>query len=184
MNKVLTSAIALIFISAMFLCCKKDDNSTATNSITITGTFTIGDKTYTNPTFDIGDPNLHKGIIRPNYQVQKYPTSNMIYIEPVDIYDLGNNIALNYYYSIYSDAVGADISSSAYIGVYLNSEKGEGVWLYCDNLLTTVTKVGEVDDYIEGTYEGLFTESPAKKDVVEYPVAGKFKVKRYEFIEK
>jgi len=183
MKKLFSVMLALAIFSAIFISCSKDDeNASPSNSITITGEFIIGEKTYTNPTFDLGEPELHEGYVRPNYQNLKVPVPNMIEIEPFDQFDLGNNTVLDYGYSIYSDAPGTDLPSSAHIEVYLNVAKESGIWLYCDNLLTTVTKVGDVGGYIEGTYEGTFY--PSVKSEVSYPVKGKFKVKRIEYITK
>lgn len=179
MKKLLSALLVLTMISTIFISCSKDDENTSpSNSISITGTFTVGDKTYTNPTFDLGDPSEHEGYIMPNYQ--KIPAPNQIKIQAAEDFDLGNNILLDYYCYINTNTPG-EASASAYIEVYMNVAK-EGLWIYCDNVTATVTKVGDVGGYIEGTYVGTFY--PDKKIEVSYPVKGTFKVKRIEYITK
>ncbi len=185
MKKLLTSIFAIALIGLVFNSCKKDDETVLDNSITIEGTFTIGDKTFTNPTFDLGKADEHEGYVRPNYQDLKSVVPNMIKIQPIEEgIDVENDFWLEYDYYVYSDSPGTDIESEAYLSIYQPiavKSSGDGLWLYCGNLKTTITKVGEVGDYIEGTLEGTFSLS--KKAETTYPVKGKFKVKRIAYEE-
>ncbi|HSA04809.1 MAG TPA: hypothetical protein P5145_04365, partial [Tenuifilaceae bacterium] len=158
-------------VGATFLSCQKDDEESLSNYIKITGEFSVGDKIYTNPTFDLGEPDLHKGYLSP--MVSK--TGNMIKVMLVDNFELGNDIVLYYEYYIYGETVG-EFESSAYVGIYLTTKGEYGTHLYCDDLTTKITKVGAVGGYIEGEYEGTFYQD--KKAVEGYPIKGKFKVKR------
>jgi len=172
MKKTFVLIAVFALAVSVFVSCEKSDESSS-NSITITGTFTVGDKTYENPTFDLGDPTAHIGYI----QIQVPLKSNRIYVGPKEPFDVGNGIFLNYEYYINGDAPGT-YESDAYVSVYIPNGKS-GIWLYSSDLTSTVTKVEAVGGYIEGYYEGTFY--PDKKTVEGYTVAGKFKVKRVEY---
>lgn len=96
-----------------------------------------------------------------------------------DYIDLGNNIYLYYDFDIYSATTGSDIEMSAYIVIYENIQTKSNLYIYDLNALATITKVGDVGEYIEGTFEGDFDYD--KKGVIPpFHVKGKFKVKRVE----
>lgn len=173
MKKLLTLIAMFTLVGATFVSCEKDDEESLSNYIKITGEFTVGDKTYTNPTFDLGEPDLHTAYLSPMFE-----KTNMIKVEPIEEFDLGNNIMLDYDYYIYGETLGEQ-ESSAYISIYLPREKADGFWIYSNDIFTKITKVDEVGGYIEGEYEGTFY--PETKDVEGYPVKGKFKVKRIEY---
>lgn len=175
MRKLFTLVFAITIVGLIFNSCKKDDETVLDNSITIEGTFTVGDKTYTNPTFDLGASTDHKGFRYPMYVKSIEPTY-MIKIEPLeDVFDLGEGMLLEYDYYIYSDAVGVKTNSEVEFGVF-DPLKQVGFWLYSNNVTTTVTTVDAVGGYIEGTFEGTFYVE--RKVETTYPVKGKFKVKR------
>lgn len=170
MKKLLTLIAIFAIVGATLVSCEKEDEESLSNYIKITGEFTVGEKTYTNPTFDLGEPDLHIAYLSPMFQ-----KTNMIKVEPFEAFDLGNNIILDYDYYIYGEAVG-EFESNANIAIYIPEKVSYGFWIYCSDLTTKITKVGEVGGYIEGEYEGTFY--PDKKSVEGYPVKGKFKVKR------
>lgn len=181
MKKFFAVAVAFFFVSTHFIGCKKDNNDApGSNSITITGTFTVGETTFNNATFFLGDPNAHEGYVRPNYQIVRKDVLNMIEIVPVNNIDLGNNIFLSYEYYIFTDTPGS-VQSELYIKVLEGDVKGNFM-IACYNAPVKITKVDEVGGYIEGTFEGTFHID--KKSVDSYPVKGRFKVKRIEYITK
>ena len=173
MKRLFTAIVVLALVGATFNSCKKDD-STISNSVTITGTFTIGDKTYTNPTFNLGDPDLHQGYLTTYYKV---PTYNGLRIEDVDGIDLGNNTLLSYNCDIYTVEPGVT-TMYCYLEIYPSLAKTTGLYIYSSDAAVTVTKVDAVGGYIEGTYEGDFFLD--KKETVPYHLSGKFKVKHTE----
>lgn len=170
--------LALTIFSAIFISCSKDDeNASPSNSITIQGEFTVGDKTFTNPTFDLGTPDDLTAYLA-NYG--KSETYNTIVIDNEDV-DLGDNFAMNYDIDIYSDTVGSDFSMSAYIAIYENiMAKQGGLYIYSSGAKAKITKVGEVGGYIEGTFEGDFYYDKKAPEPAPFYVKGKFKVKRVE----
>lgn len=173
MKKLLTLIAAFVLLSITLVSCQKDDES-ASNSVTISGSFDVGDKTFNNPTFDLGSPNDHIGYFSP--MIGK--SENMIVVEPADYIELGNNIVLDYELYIYRTTPG-DATSYANLAVFLPTKNG-GLWLYCNNVAATLTKVGEVGDYIEGKYEGTF--SLDKKEDITHFVKGTFKVKHVNLV--
>jgi len=172
MKKLLSAIFALALIGIVLNSCKKDDETILDNSITIEGTFTIGEKTFTNPTFNLGEPNLHIGYIRSGFN----KSGNIIIAEPFDEFELGDGIMMNYTYYIYNDTVG-ESESDVNISVYLPVKSG-GLFIHSGSLVTKITHVGDVGGYIEGHYEGLFYPNVKKEE--SYFVKGKFKVKRIE----
>lgn len=178
-NKLLIS-FCLLFISCHFIGCKKDVNdSYGENYITITGSFTVGEKNFKNTTFYLGDPSYHEGYIRPRILNAKHVVENMIVIEPVDNVTIGTDVFINYEYYIYRDTPGS-VESELYINIFDSSEIGNfSISSY--NVPTKITKVDEVDGYIEGSFEGTFG---IDKKTGTYPVKGKFKVKRIDYITK
>ncbi len=173
MKKLITLFTVFVLVGITVVSCEKDDSESASNSIKITGTFTVGDKTYENPTFDLGDPTAHIGYI----QIQEPLKSNRIYVGPKEPFDVGNGIFLNYESYINGDAPGT-YESDAYVSVYIPNGKS-GIWLYSSDLTSTITKVDEVGGYIEGYYEGTFYQE--SKLTGSYTVKGKFKVLRIEY---
>ena len=173
MNKLPVLIVLLVLAGATFVSCKKDDAS-ASNSVTISGSFDVGEKTFNNPTFDLGSPNDHIGYFTP--MIGK--TENMIVVEPSSQLELGNNIVLDYELDIYRVTPG-EVASYARLAVFL-PEKNSGLWIYCNNVAVTLTKVGAVGDYIEGKYEGTFLLD--KKEEIHF-VKGYFKVKHVEQVK-
>jgi hypothetical protein len=173
MKKLITLIAAFVLVGTSIVSCEKDDSESASNSITIKGTFTAGDKTYENPTFNLGDPSDHIGFIQTNIPVK----ANRIYVGPKEPFDVGDGNFLNYESYINGDAPGT-YESDAYVSVYIPNGKS-GIWLYSSNLTSTVTKVDEVGEYIEGYYEGTFYQET--KSAGSYTVKGKFKVLRIEY---
>ena len=169
MKRLLTAIFVLALIGASFYSCKKDETThNPNNSITITGTFTIGDNTFTNPTFDLGEPTNHVG----SYRIYTLPaTVNGLEFYPKNDIDLGNNVTLSYENEIYSAATGtADMFAEFHF--YLN---GTLFTLYSETATAKVTKIDAVGGYIEGTYEGTFYE-PTRKNQTSYSIKGSFKV--------
>lgn len=176
MKKLLTSIFVLAFIGILLNSCKKDDENVAENTVTIQGEFTIGTKTFTNPTFDLGSPaNLTAYLA--NYS--KSSTYNTIVISNDNI-DLGNNILMDYDIDIYSVTTGRDFSMYTYIAIYDNIPAKSGLYIYSYDAKATITKVGDVGGYIEGTFEGDFYLDKKLPDPAPYHVKGKFKVKRVQ----
>ena len=177
MKRLLTAIFAFALIGIVFTSCKKDDETVLDNSITIEGTFTVGDKTYTNPTFDLGLSDQYIGY---TYSNTKLLFHNTIGVE-IESFDLGNNALLDYSLTINTAVAGAEeISIQANLYIYLDAAKTSNFQLYSDSAKAIVTKVDDVGGYIEGTFEGDFSE-PGKK-TTPYHVKGKFKVKHIENI--
>lgn len=175
MKKLLTLIAAFALVGVTFVSCEKDDEESASNSITITGNVVIGEKEFTNPTFNLGNPDEHQG-----YTVTfvKKNVANGIIIEPVELISIGNNLLLGYQMEIYSAEVGQTTmycNVSIYDGTPLN--KTYGFAASASQVTVNITKVGAVGEYIEGTYEGEFGE-PTKTEIPTYQIKGKFKVKR------
>lgn len=167
--------LVLTMISAIFISCSKDDENTSpSNSITIQGEFTIGTKTFTNPTFDLGSPADLTAYLGYNTKTTEY---NTIYIENEDI-DLGNNIFMDYDIDIYSATTGSDFSMYVYVAIYENIPAKSGLYIYSYDAKATVTKVGDVGGYIEGTFEGDFYYDKKIIEVAPFHLKGTFKVKR------
>jgi len=173
MKKLVSAIAVLAVVSALFISCEKDEESLS-NSVTIEGTFTIGEKTYTNPTFNLGEPEAHVGYLV-NYGIAK--EYNGIYIGHEENVDLGDNVELEYYFQIYSAQVGESTMYSEF-EIYLNLPvKESGLYIYSGNASVNVTKIDEVGGYIEGTYEGDFYYDKKGSEAPFY-LKGKFKVKR------
>ncbi|HSA05184.1 MAG TPA: hypothetical protein P5145_06310 [Tenuifilaceae bacterium] len=177
MKKLFTLITVLALVSATFVSCEKDDSEPASNSITITGTFNVGEKEFTNPTFNLGSAEDHEGFLT-SYDVLKAANGIKIYA-PMDI-DLGNNLNLYYEMEIYTAQTGT-ANMFCNVGIYEQGtvNKVGGFYLSCSQGSVTVSKIGEVGGYIEGTYEGDFYEGD-KGEVAPYHVKGKFKVKRVD----
>lgn len=172
MKKLLTFITVITLLGVTFVSCEKDSEVSSENFIRITGEFTVGDSTFTSPIFNLGDPTLHVGYLSPMVSKE----GNMIKIEPDSALVVDNDIMLDYDYYIYGSTTG-EFASSAYIAIYV-PVKTSGFWIYSDDFTTTVTKVGNIGEYIEGYYEGTFFLD--KKAEVSYPVKGKFKVERID----
>ncbi len=176
MKKIITlfSLIGLLCIG--FVSCKKDSEEVATNYVKIEGTFTIGEKEYISPTFDLGNPEDHEAQL--NTVISKN-TYNGITIIPAQAFDLGNDNSLMYYMEINSAEVGP---AQMYCNFRINSaiNKSTSLFISNDEVNVNITKIGEVGGYIEGTYESDFYLSGEKQ--APFHVKGKFKVKRYESI--
>jgi len=173
MKKLFLFFLSLTTIFVSFTACEKEDGKlTGVNVVSFTGDLVIGNKTYTNPTFDLGDPNEHIAYTRPQYN--KNSVVNIIKMEPWDIIYLPDNLVFNYNFDINTDEVGV-AESDGYIEISIDDSE-EGIWLYGE-FTTTITKIEEIGGYIEGTYTGTFYPSIKKK---ENPIAveGVFKVKR------
>ena len=153
MKRLLTAIFVLALIGVSINSCKKDEATASGNSVTITGTFTVGDKTFTDPTFDLGTPEQHYGY---TYYNTKPPVATAIQIgSGENDIDLGENVFLYYYMDIYSAAPGTAIETYSYFEVYLDTPaKSTSLSIYSYDALATVTKVDEIGGYIEGTYEG------------------------------
>lgn len=174
MKKLLALIAAFLFVGITIVSCDKDESESASNSITITGNFEVGNKTYEDPTFILGNSDDNIGWFQPNIK----KGDSIIVIGAVSEIDLGNNIALYYDYTIYGDTPG-EFQSSAHIAIYLNESK-TSLSIFCDNLTITLTKVGTVGGYIEGFYEGNF--QPEVKKAETYAVKGNFRVRRVKYL--
>lgn len=173
MKKLILFLLALVTISVSFVSCEKEDEKlTGVNVVSFTGELIIGDKTYTNPTFDLGDPKEHIAYLRPQYN--KNSMVNFIKMEPWDIIYLPENLVFNYNFNINTDKVGV-AESDGYIRISID-DSDEEIWLDGE-FTTTITKMEEIDGYIEGTYTGTFY-SYNKKEGNPITVEGAFKVKR------
>lgn len=172
MKKLFTLIAVFALVGTSFISCEKDDES-ASNTITITGTFGVGDKTYTNPTFDLGSPEDHIAWIQAT--PMKNGSANMIKVYLKDeIINIGGEYNLYYRLRIYNDQPGeADGEINVEIFTY---EEKSSVYFGSDEFSVNLTSIGEVGGYIEGTYEGVLYMM--SKDVEGFPVKGKFKVKR------
>jgi len=175
MKKLYTAMLALTMVSAIFISCSKDDETPTSNSITILGEFTIGDKTFTDHTFDLGSSSELEGYLTTINA--KNSVNNAIRIENEGI-DIGNNILFNFDLEVYSASVGDNISMYADVQVYQNIplKQTTSLYIYSNNATANITKVGDVGGYIEGTFEGDFNYSG--KVVAPFYLKGKFKVKR------
>lgn len=173
MKKLFTLIAMFALVGATFVSCEKDDES-ASNTITITGTFEVGDKTYTNPTFDLGSPEDHIAWTQATTPM-KNGSANMIKVYLKDeIINIGGVYNLYYRLRIYNDQPGA-ADGDINVEIFTDEEKSS-VYFGSDEFLVNVTSIGEVGGYIEGTYEG--TLYCMNKSVEGFPVKGKFKVKR------
>lgn len=168
MKKLLTLISVFAFVSAIFVACEKDSEGSASNTITITGSFDVVDKTYTNPTFDLGGSDNYVGFAI----VTKNAFLSDIRIECLEDINLGSGYMLNYYLNLYQVSKGESIGS---LGIEVSKEDGY-VYLYNEQIPVNVTKMGEIGDYIEGNYEG--TLYFGSKETLT--VKGKFKVKHIE----
>jgi len=175
MKKLFAVMLALTMISTIFISCSKDENNSPSNSITIQGEFTIGTKTFTNPTFDLGSSADLTAYLA-NYSKSTY---NTIVISSDGI-DLGNNFLMDYDIQIYSVIPGTDISMYAYVAIYENIPAKSGLYIYSYDAKAKVTKVGDVGGYIEGTFEGDFYYDKKIPTPAPFHLKGTFKVKRIE----
>ncbi len=176
MKKLVTTIFAIALIGLVFNSCKKDDETVLDNSITIEGTFTIGDKTFTNPTFDFGTPEQNQGYLV-NYIQKSEPEGYVKISSGEEDIDLGDGIYLDYDLKAYIIAAGE--TSDTWIEFTFYNEQDDYLSFYSTTFTTKITKIDEVGGYIEGTYEGVVSNSLVAKGVeADYPVKGKFKVKR------
>jgi len=169
MRKFLKALFALALVGLVFNSCKKDDETASENSITIEGTFSIGDKTFTNPTFDLGSPVNHYGHL---VNLGKLNSSHAIQIRDEEPIDIDNNIELQYYLFFYGAQEGS-FSGEGKIEIYIDATKQSYVILSANLINVKVIKVEEVGGYIQGTYEGTFYNQNSEDS---YPVKGVFKV--------
>lgn len=175
MKKIILALAVLVSACAAIVSCSKDDEILPDNSITITGTFTVGDKTYTNPTFDLGGADEHEAYLA-TFQKNKQEY-NTVVINNVNEIMLGSNNFVTYNLQIYSAVPASNVNMYAHIGVYpVGIAKVSYLSIYGDNAKAKITKIGEVGGYIYGSYEGEFV-IPGKTAGTYY-VKGKFKVKR------
>jgi hypothetical protein len=161
-------------VSATFVSCEKDDETSVSNSITIAGTVDVGDQQLTDPTFNLGNPEDHEGYLT-SYSKG---AADLIIISPVELVSLGNNLYLYYEMHIYSTEVG-ETTMYCEVSIYdgLQGKKVSYFNVSADDIAVNISKVGDVGGYIEGTYEGVFS-IPTKVDIPTYQINGKFKVKR------
>ncbi len=177
MKKLHSLVVMFALVGTTFVSCEKDDEAAA-NSMTIIGTFQVGENQYTNPTFNLGNPDDHEGYLVSF--IGKKVENGMI-IEPIMNIDLGNNLYANYEMEIYTAQPGTSTmycNVSIYEGM-VDKKYIADFYLVSQDADVTVTKVGAVGDYIEGTYEGDFYE-PTKKEIPPFHIKGNFKVKRIE----
>lgn len=176
MKKIITLFSLIGILSIAFLGCKKDSEEGATNYVKIEGTFTVGVKEYVNPTFDFGTPEDSEAEL---YTAIGKKTFNGITIVPVQEFDLGDSNYLMFYIDINSAEVGP---AQMYLNIRISSNYEKvGLYISSDAVDVNITKIGDVGEYIEGTYEGDLYNATKKQDL-PYHVKGKFKVKRYESI--
>ena len=67
MKKLHSLVVMFALVGTTFVSCEKDDEAAA-NSMTIIGTFQVGENQYTNPTFNLGNPDDHEGVSRKFYR--------------------------------------------------------------------------------------------------------------------
>ncbi len=170
------TAFAALLITVIQSCKKDNEQEGLTNYVKIEGTFTVGEKTYVNPTFDLGNPEDHEAELYSEINKSAYDGITII---PAQEFDLGNYNFLMYYIDINSAEVG---SAQMYYNIRISStyEKA-GLFISSDAVAVNITKIGEVGGYIEGTFEGDLYYA-VKKQETPFHVTGKFKVKRYESI--
>lgn len=173
MKKFILNLFTLSMILVSFISCEKENEMTGVNVISFTGEFVIGNKTYTNPTFDLGDPKEHIAYLLPQYS-EKNSSSYFIKMEPWNIIYLPNDIKFNYNFNIYTDKIGT-AESDGYINIFSINNEDEEIWLN-GSFTTTITKIEDIDGYIEGTYTGSFYPSNKKENPIT--IDGIFKVKR------
>ncbi|HSA05185.1 MAG TPA: hypothetical protein P5145_06315 [Tenuifilaceae bacterium] len=176
MKKLLTLFAVFALVGITFVACEKDDEESASNSITITGTFNVGEKEFTNPTFNLGEPDEHQGYTVTFIEKNVY---NGIIIEPTDLISLGNNLYLYYKMEIYTAQPGTTTmycNVSIYEG-FIDKKFIADFYVVSQDANVTINKVGALGEYIEGTYEGDFYV-PTKAELPPYQIKGKFKVKR------
>jgi len=177
MKKIITLFAMFALVGATFVSCEKDDEAVA-NSMTITGTFQIGENQYVNPTFNLGNPDEHEGYLVSF--IGKKVDNGMI-IEPIMDIDLGNNLYANYEMEIHTAQPGTTTmycNVSIYQGL-VDKKTIADFYVVSQDADVTVSKVGAVGEYIEGTYEGDFYE-PTKNEIPPFHIKGSFKVKRIE----
>lgn len=173
MKRRLTGIFAFALIGIIFNSCKKDNENTNTyHSITLNGEFTVGDKSFVNPTFNLSLSKDFEGFLR---SVDETPDYEAISITKSDI-DLGDNIFLHYDIDIESANTGNQINTYAYIFIKKLGEES-GLNFICYDAKSTVTKIGSVGGYIEGTYGGDILFQGINETL---PFSGKFRVKRIE----
>jgi len=173
MKKLLTLIAMFALVGTTFVACEKDDES-ASNTITITGTVNVGQKELIDPSFNLGDPENHVGFLTTFDKAE----ANAMIIEPADFISLGDNLYLDYEMEIRSAEVGQTTmycNVSIYEGIPY--DKSYNFYVYSSEVAVNITKVGDVGEYIEGTYEGEFGV-PTKTEIPTYQIKGKFKVKR------
>lgn len=170
MKKLFTLIAVFTLVSATFISCEKDYDASATNSITITGTFQVGDKTYNSPTFDLGNPDNHNAWVRNPIKVD--PSVIRAFFKD-EIMNIGDGYSLYYVLRIYDDQLGMGEGEIDFAISYMDQNS---VYFVSSEFSVNVTSIGEIGGYIEGTYEGVLY--PTAKDAGGFPVKGKFKVKR------
>lgn len=159
--------LALAMLSFTFLSCEKNSSEPA-NYLKIEGSFTIGEKEFINPTFNLGEPEEHEGYFV--YFPQK--ENNAIEIIPTQAFDVGDNLLLMYYMQLNTAQVG---SAQMEGNIRIYPEEGEPFIISCEGIDANITKIDEVEGYIEGSFQGDYYISLTK--VLPYHVKGKFRVK-------
>jgi hypothetical protein len=176
MNKFIKVVYLFTLTGLSLVSCSKDENEPAFNTLDIQGEFTVGTKTFTNPSFNLGSPDSLYAYVANYGKGSEY---NTIVLANEDI-DLGNNFTLDCEVEVYTNEPGTDLSMNARVSIYENSSKGSDFTVFSEGAKATVTKVGEVGGYIEGTFEGDFYYPVKGNNDGPLQIKGKFKVKRVD----
>ena len=171
MKKLFTLIAVFALVSVSFISCEKDDEESASNTLTITGTFHVGDKTYTNPTFNLGNPDNHNAWVQNPLKADV--TCIRAYLKN-EIMDIGGGYTLYYVLRIYDYQEG---ETGGELDFAISSTDQSSVYFSSNEFSVNVTSIGEIGGYIEGTYEGVLYQTVAKS-AGGLPVKGNFKVKR------
>lgn len=177
MKNLLTLIAVFALASSMLVSCEEDEDAVA-NSITIDGTIQVGVTQYNNPTFNLGSPDKHEGYL---VSFIDKKIANGIIVKPITNISLGDYLYANYEMQIHTAQLG---TTTMYCNIslfkgFIDKKVVADFYVVSQDADVTVTKVGAVGDYIEGTYEGDFYE-PTKKEIPPFHIKGNFKVKRIE----
>ena len=154
--------------------CENDESEDYDNSVTISGNVTIGGKTYSNPTFNMGTSMEVEGFTylteNPTAQIYHtavYPKTEMI--------NAGGGLTIHYYFVLEGNQPG----TKGFTGMIMFHKNDEFVFgLESNDVQVTIEKIDPVGGFIEATYIGTFNDFGNNPQT--FSLTGKIKAKRVE----
>lgn len=167
MKKFIALIAMFALVGTTFVSCNKDEEESLPNYITINGDIVVNETlTYFSPTFNLGDPDDHFG----QYEYSLSSDNSILIGFKNGNFSIGDGYLLEYNLRLFPDQKSASLGQ---ISIEIYKEGESGIGLGSQEIEVKIISIGEVGEYIEGTYQGVIY--PKKSD--GYSVQGRFKVK-------